>query len=75
MKFIYKTPMQENPTLADVQENQFFVDSEGYLCQKAEQGLYNTIANPQGIPHGGRIEAAEETEIMRLLPLVERIGF
>lgn len=76
MKFIYeKQEKKKDLTLKDVQTNQFFVCKDGYLCQKANEEEYITIADNEGYPSSNYFECGKYMPIARLLPLVERIEF
>ena len=39
----------------DVYLDQFFIDEEGYLCQKCTNTSCNIIANPDGTPNSLRV--------------------
>ena len=78
MKFHFKRDSEElrQPTLEDVDINQFFINKRGELCQKTTGTSYVVIANSDGEPysdHYGRCEASEE--ISTIIKEVERIEF
>jgi len=52
IEFIKKTEEDEEDTLTihDVEENQFFIDGDGRLCQKVSECEYNVIADSDGSP-------------------------
>lgn len=76
MKFIYeKQEKKEELTLSDVEENQFFVCVDGYLCQKVYEYAYNTIADDDGGPSCSYLTCEADMPIKRLLPIVEKIEF
>ncbi len=76
MKFIYEKEGEEKRlTLKDVEENQFFVCEDGYLCQKIHARAYITIADDEGNPYCGQLDCGEDMPIARLLPRVEKIEF
>jgi uncharacterized protein YqkB len=61
---------------SDVQENAFFVDLDGCLCQKEGCSKYNVIANEEGRPWavaGSDINPAQR--IRKILGKPERIIF
>ena len=62
-------------TYADVEENQFFVCDEGFLCQKVDADSYNVIANPVGEPYADQQLCAPSQPIERILPNVDKIEF
>lgn len=51
IKFITKEPDEsEKLTFDMVEDNQFFVDYDGYLCQKVHERSFCLIANPDNQP-------------------------
>lgn len=69
-------PQPEQFTFSDVEENQFFVNEEGCLCQKIDNGEYTFIADSEGVPWAGYMKNVEEKfPIVRLLPRVTKINF
>lgn len=76
MKFIYaKKEKNKELTLRDVEENQFFVCKDGYLCQKIDSTDYVTIADEKGNPTCNTYAEPEDAPIVRILPRVEKIEF
>ncbi len=76
MKFIYeKQEEKKTLTLNDVEDNQFFVCADGYLCQKIGSESYITIADEEGCPCSGYYRNNTDTPIARLLPIVRKIEF
>jgi hypothetical protein len=63
-------------TLADVEEDQFFVDKDGWLGQKVGRTGYVLIAADDGEPCCTVYEDADEYEVIqRVLPKVTKINF
>ena len=76
MKFIYeKQEENKEPTLNDVEANQFFVCADGYLCQRIGSESYITIADEEGYPCCGYFRVNPDKSIKRILPRVEKIEF
>lgn len=76
MKFIYeKQEEKKELTLNDVEDNQFFVCADGYLCQKIGGESFMTIADEEGYPSCGYFSDFASVRITRLLPRVEKIEF
>lgn len=76
MKFIYEQEEDKVPTFGQVQDDQFFLDIDGYLCQKINFSAYCTIANSKGEPYATIIRRAYNSEtIKRILPKVTKIEF
>jgi hypothetical protein len=77
IKFIVEKEKQKKKlTLADVKEDQFFVDGEGRLCQAVGENSYNTIADVNGEPLAWETYSCDfDMPIMRILPKVTRIEF
>ena len=74
MKFIYETP--EPPTFGNVEENQFFVDKGGYLCQKIDSKTFAYIADQNGEPFAFLCDKVSVNDkIDRLIPKVTKIEF
>jgi hypothetical protein len=64
------------PVFGDVCENQFFIDNDGWLCQKMSELCYNTIADEEGNPLADRAELLDwGTHIRCILPKVSKIKF
>jgi hypothetical protein len=67
---------EKPPVFGDVCENQFFIDSHGWLCQKMSELSYNTIADEEGNPAADRAELLGwATRIRSILPKVSKIKF
>ena len=76
MKFIYAEKAEKAPTFGDVQTNQFFVDHDGFLCQKTTSSSFVVIANPDGAPYSTwSTNIYWNREIKRIIPFVEKIEF
>jgi hypothetical protein len=76
MKFIFEQDETKQLTFGDVQDNQFFVDADGYLCQKICSDSYNTICNGIGTPYAtSNDQASRDDKIKRILPKVTKIEF
>lgn len=70
------TNKSEIITLADVKDNQFFIDIYGHLCQKVGGNHYTTIADKFGVPFATCGNASKETIIVKkVLDIVTRIEF
>lgn len=77
IRFIQANPShQKRPTFGDVKFNQFFVDEDGYLCQKHASDTYIVIADKNGEPYSYLYETVnEDQEIIRILPIIKKIEF
>ena len=76
MQIIYKEKQQKKLVFGDVKNNQFFVNTDGRLCQKCNNDSYHIIADKFGVPYSGRtLDASCNTIITRILPEVEKIEF
>jgi hypothetical protein len=77
MKFIFaEIEKQKFPVFEDVEINQFFVDKEGYLCQKEDARLFSVIAFPGGSPCCLACQnGVDDMPITRILPKVKQIEF
>lgn len=63
-------------TLRDVEQEQFFVCSDGFLCQKSGRGEYIHVAKQNGKPFcGWEEDAGEDMAIDRILEPVDKIEF
>jgi hypothetical protein len=63
-------------TFGDVEEDQFFVDEDGWLCQKAAEDAYTAIANADGEPTCTFFDGIDsDLLIKRILPKVTKINF
>lgn len=62
--------------LSDVKNGQFFVDCQGWLCQKRNARSYNTIADQTGRPVATPVtDSPANRPIKRGLPAVTRVVF
>jgi hypothetical protein len=76
IKFI--TTLKEESTILtfqDVDENQFFVSSNGSLCQKLDDDTYCTIADSNRNPYCCYETAYPDDEIQRLIEYIGKIEF
>lgn len=76
MEISFKQQEEEptKPVFGDVEEDQFFVDLDGYLCQRGIANRYAYIADRTGKPWcrpGG--EGGHRIE--RILPRITKINF
>ena len=63
-------------TLGDVEDDQFFINKDGYFCQKSEAGSYTLIADPSGAPLSDTyLDVPSDTRIRKVLPKIRRIEF
>jgi hypothetical protein len=63
-------------TFNDVEEDQFFVDIDGRLCQKGGETFFCMITEPDGTPCLICYNNAyDDMPIERVLPLVDKIEF
>lgn len=76
MTVIFEEKQKEKGTLEEVEENQFFVNCDGYLCQKSSPTSYNLIAKADGSVFSSTVENIPRTiKIERLLQKVAKIEF
>lgn len=76
IKFITESDTNKSPVFADVDDNQFFVDTENRLCQKETYETYVIITNRTGKPHSLVEECIESTmPILRILPKIVKIEY
>ena len=74
--FETKTTTDRKPRLSDVDNDQFFVDISGFLCQKVGHDRIITIADSEGLPIAGYYEnVGEDLPIKRILPEITKINF
>lgn len=74
MKFTTVPSIINHPTLKDVDSNQFFIDLDGYICQKETPLSYFTLADDKGNPSCYHITVYKEDEpIKKILPKVLKI--
>jgi len=71
-----KQKPERPPVFGDVCENQFFIDIDGWLCQKMTETGYNTIADDEGNPLADSAKSRSwDTPIRSVLPNVTKIKF
>jgi len=79
IKFITEEPTPAQLEFRDVEEDQFFVNHYGNLCQKISDDQYNVIADKNGVPLGCCTTHADEDRrdrfVQRILPKITRIEF
>lgn len=77
MKFILSETVKEKQLkLADVAVNQFFVNINGWLCQKTGIASYIQITDSEGEPYADFFDGEDVKQpIQRILPNVKRIEF
>ena len=69
-------PEAKPPTFGDVEENQFFINLDGFLSQKNRAGTYHSIADDCGNPCCVDFSGiSEDRPIKRILPKVTKIHF
>lgn len=75
IEFIKKTE-EDELTLHDVEENQFFIDNEDRLCQKVSECEYNIIADSDGSPLACITEGFYEGDtITKVIDKIAKIKF
>lgn len=63
-------------TFAMVIINQFFIDDDGWLCQKSDSDKYVTLADDCALPSCVQITNVDgERSINKILPVVYKIRF
>lgn len=79
MKLIYAEQAEQatkkTPTFGDVDLSQFFVDFNGYICQKTTVNNFNIIAKPCGIPLSTWMTSHPSRKISKIIPKVAKIEF
>jgi len=76
MTIIFEQQPPSTLKFGDVQENQFFVDTNGYLCQKASTSSYHTIADNNGELYATSVGyACAYDKVKRIIPKVTKIEF
>ena len=74
--FETKTTTDRKPILSDVDNDQFFVDISGFLCQKVGHDRIITIADSDCLPIAGYYETDDEDQLItRILPEITKINF
>lgn len=73
MRFILSKPIKEKrPIFADVEANQFFVNANGWLCQKLSSISFLQITDSDGKPCAMIYNGYDKNNyIERILPHVE----
>jgi hypothetical protein len=77
MKFILEENQETKlPSLKDVEDNQFFVNLTGRLCQKTTNTSFVVIASSNGQPYSCHSEEQSiNLRIKKILPKVVKIEF
>ena len=79
IKFITEETTPAQLEFRDVEEDQFFVNHYGNLCQKISDDQYNVIADKNGVPFGCYATHVDEDRrdmfVQRILPTITRIEF
>ena len=78
IEFIKQTEEDEEDTLTihDVEENQFFIDGDGRLCQKVDDYDYNIIADSDGYPLACSTETMFDGDtITKVIDKIAKIKF
>lgn len=77
MKIIFEETDKNSKqlTIADVAENQFFVCSDGHLCQKQSSYRYTTITNEHGLLCCEIFDCDQDYKIKCILPKIAKIEF
>ena len=75
IEFEFEDKKDGELTFEMVMDNQFFVDGDGWLCQRCCSDTYYCIANNGGKPRSVEIVVDGYTPIQRILPRVTKIRF
>ena len=77
IEFIKQTEEEENTlSIHDVEEDQFFIDNHGRLCQKVDTYDYNVIASSDGYPQSHPTETMCDGEtITKVIDTITKIKF
>lgn len=76
MKFITETQFIKQHTLDEVDDNQFFVNGSGQLCQKLDSTAYIVIADKNGLPYADYFKNVHPQQfIKRIMPKVTKVEF
>lgn len=76
IKFITQEQDENEKLIFDmVEDNQFFVDYDGYLCQKVHEKSFSVIADSHNRPFASHISCQINMPINRILPYVITIEF
>lgn len=74
IKFHTEDESKDYLTFDMVEYDQFYIDIEGFLCQKASPKSYNIIADSDGEPCAAHVsELKGELKIVKILPKVTKI--
>jgi hypothetical protein len=72
IKFIFESGDSKELSFGDVDQDQFFINDEGFLCQKINYRKYNVLANGAGEPYCFTVEF-EDVIVRKILPRVIKI--
>lgn len=75
IKFEFEEDEGKPLLFADVEEDQFFVATNGFLYQKVSSELANCIASKEGTPYAVDDAFDKDELISRILPRVTKIRF
>ena len=75
IEFEFESRNDKTFTFADVEEDQFFINRSGYLCQKQNVCAYITIADEEGIPYCSDSNCEVDEIVQKILPKVTKIKF
>lgn len=77
IEFIPANPSSSKElTFGDVEDNQFFVNRHGSLCQKFNHETYHEIANSYGDPMCDQYNGvSSDQDIQRIIPTIDKIKF
>jgi hypothetical protein len=62
-------------TFEDVEEDQFFINQIGELCQKTDVDSYSVVADENGRPYSWNRKCCPEENISKIFPFVTKIEF
>lgn len=76
VNFIFDSDKKPYLIFGDVENNAFFVNNKGYLCQKIYYDEYNIIADSKGNPYSNhRCSTHYDCRIQRIIGLPTKIEF
>lgn len=76
IKFVLSEEKQTTLVFGYVEEDQFFVDDDGDLCQKSSEDSYTTVADQDGRPSAYTVKYVNyDHKISKILPKVAKIEF
>lgn len=76
IEFIEYENQERGPMFQDVQEDQFFIDDNGRLCQKNTSTQYNVISESDGTPYCCQISSMQlGHKIKKILPKISKVRF